>query len=319
MSYSHLTLEERIMLGELRKRGHSLRAIAAELGRSPSTVSRELRRNQRAEKWRKRYFPHSAQRQYQARIRQERCGKYGSEPLARYVQEKLLLTWSPEQIAGRIRLDFPEDATMRICHSTIYRWLHRGQLTQAAALKLKLRHHGHRHGETRGRLNGVRDLRERSKLALRRKRFGDWEVDTIISGVNRKDCLLSVCDRKSRYCGLVLLKRRSAPEVLRGFRVLFGSGALPLESITADRGTEFACHREVEAIWGIPFYFTRPRAPWQKPSVENLNGLVRQFFPKATDFAEISQDQVARVMHTLNNRPRKTLGFKTPHEVLHLT
>ena len=184
---------------------------------------------------------------------------------------------------------------------------------------MNLRHHGHLHGEKRGKFNGVRELKERSKLALRRKRLGDWEVDTIVSGVDRKDCLLSVCDRKSRYCGLVLLKRRSAPEVMRGFCFLFGALELPLQTITSDRGTEFACYKNVEAAWSIPFYFTMPHSPWQKPSVENQNGLARQFFPKSTDFAEISAEQVAYVMQSLNNRPRKSLGFLTPAEVLHLT
>jgi len=293
--------------------------MAAELGRSPSTISRELRRNCTVTKRHRRYFPRSAHQRYRARISLERPGKYKQAQLVGYVQEKLLLTWSPEQIAGRIRRDFPKDETMRIAHSTIYRWLRREQITQAAALKVNLRHYGHRHGETRGRLNGVRELRERSKLALRRKRLGDWEVDTIVSGVNRHACLLSVCDRKSRYCGLVLLKRRSAKEVMRGFQFLFGAGELPLETITSDRGTEFACYKEVEEAWGIPFFFTRPRAPWQKPSVENQNGLIRQFFPKATNFQEISPEQVTHVVDLLNNRPRKILNFKTPHEVLHLT
>jgi IS30 family transposase len=245
-------------------------------------------------------------------------GKYKNESLTAYIREKLALTWSPEQIWGRLPIDFPQNKYMRISHSTIYRWLHEERLSQAAALKMNLRHHGHRHGEKRGKFNGVKELRERSKLALRRKRLGDWEVDTIVSRSHR-ECLLSVCDRKSRYCGLVLLKRRNAPEVMRGFHFLFDSGVLPLETITSDRGTEFACYKDVEKQWEVPFYFTRPRSPWQKPSVENQNGLIRQFFPNGTNFCEISHEQVAFVMDTLNNRPRKCLDFRSPAEVLHLT
>lgn len=155
---------------------------------------------------------------------------------------------------------------------------------------------------------------------MKRKRLGDWEVDTIVSSkLGRTECLLSFCDRKSRYCGLVLLKNKKMAEVMRGFHFLFDCGTLPLKTFTSGRGSEFTCYNQVESTWEIPFYFTLPHSPWQKPSVENQNGLVRQFFPRGTNFHEISPEQVAFVMLTLNNRPRKCLGFKTPAEVLHLT
>jgi len=286
------------------------------MGRSPSTISRELRRNEENGK----YKSGTANAKYaERRLRCRPAGKLGNVELTEYLSKKLSETWSPEQIGGRLPIDFPDNERMRISFTTIYRWLHEEMFHQAAALKVNLRHYGHRHGEKRGKFNGVRELRERSKLALRRKRLGDWEVDTIVSGKNyHNECLLSVCDRKSRYCGLVLLKRRSAPEVMRGFRFLFDGGVLPVKTITSDRGTEFACYGEVESHWDTLFYFTRPHSPWQKPSVENQNGLVRQFFPKGTDFYEISSEQVYNVMNLLNNRPRKCLGFRSPTEVLHL-
>ena len=202
--------------------------------------------------------------------------------------------------------------------SSIYRWLKKGLLEQSAALQVHLRHYKHQHGEKRGRFHGIRELNERSRQALWRKRVGDWEVDTIVSS-NRKGCLLSVCDRKSRYCGLVLLRSCSAKEAMRGFRFLFEDGKLPLKTMTGDRGKEFACYQEVEKTLGVPFYFTRPHSPWQKPSVENLNGLVRQFFPRGTNFQEMSQQEVTQVMDMLNHRPRKCLRFASPAEVLHFT
>jgi len=316
VSYRHLTTCERKKIAKLYRYQYSLRYIANALGRAASTISRELGRNSENGSYKSKV----AKEKYAARrLNCRPKGKFVDKELTTYVREKLASTWSPEQIAGRLPLDYPLATNMRVSHSAIYRWLHRNLFFQAAALKIHLRRHGHKHGEKRGRFNGVRELKERSKLALRRKRLGDWEVDTIVSGVNRQACLLSVCDRRSRYCGLVLLKRRSASETMRGFQFLFGDGTLPLETITSDRGTEFACYKDVEEQWGIPFYFTRPHSPWQKPSVENLNGLVRQFFPKATNFQEVTQEHVKNVMDLINNRPRKSLNFKTPTEVLHLT
>ena len=219
MSYHHLSRRERKKIANMHRIKFSVRRIAGILGRSPSTVSREIRRN-------------------------SENGRYRSR-----------------------RRKVPE-----------------------------------------------------AGLALWRKRLGDWEVDTIVSSHrSHQECLLSVCDRKSRYCGLVLLRRRNASEVMRGFHFLFDSKELPLETMAGDRGTEFACYKEVESFWNVPFYFARPHSPWQKPSVENQNGLVRQFFPKGTNFHQISSEQVAAVMRSLNNRPRKCLAFKTPTEVLLLT
>ena len=316
MSYHHLSKKERKRIARLFGLQMGVRQIAKKLNRSASTISRELRRNSEDG----RYRSQIAQEKYHERRPMYRPReKWIHSELVAYIRDKLMETWSPEQISGRLPLEYPARQDMRISHSSIYRWLHLGHLHQAAALRLNLRHHGHHHGEKRGKFNGVRELKERSKQALKRKRLGDWEVDTIVSSSQvHRECLLSVCDRKSRYCGLVLLKRRSSSEVMRGFHFLFDTVRLPLETVTSDRGTEFACYKDVEEHWNIPFFFARPHSPWQKPSVENQNGLIRQFFPKGTNFHEISQEQVSFVMNTLNNRPRKTLGFKTPAEVLHL-
>jgi len=318
MSYHHITRKERGIISLLNHNGIPEKVIAMRLCRSISTINREIRRNQIDGK-------------YQAVKAHEQCIKRRANTyrnklqkkveLSTYITDKLFMTWSPEQIAGRLPLDYPSDPSMRVSHSSIYRWLHQELLTQAAELKINLRHYGHRHGETRGKLNGVRELKDRSRVALKRKRLGDWEVDTIVSWEQQRhpECLLSLCDRKSRFCGLVLLKHKRSLDVMRGFKFFFSNGKLPLMTITSDRGREFACYLEAEDSLKIPFYFTRPHSPWQKGSVENMNGLVRQFFPKGTNFNEIDQDSVSRVMDLLNNRPRKVLGFKTPAEVLHFT
>lgn len=302
----------------MRRERQSIRAMGVVLGRSPSTISREIRRNMSCYERSHGYYPVAAQKRYLSRIHQRRPGKHENGEVRQYVEEKLLLAWSPEQVAGRWKLEHKHEPSQWISHSTIYRWLHRGYVSQAAALQL--RHKRHRNKpEARGRFNGVRTIQERSRQALKRTRLGDWEVDTIVSShVHSKPCLLSLCDRKSRYCGIVLLRNRSAAEVMRGFEFFFNTSVLPLQTLTADRGKEFSCYQEVEDRWKIPFFFTNPHSPWQKPSIENLNGLVRQFFPKGTEFVEIPPDAVASVMHLLNHRPRKCLGFLSPYEVLHL-
>jgi IS30 family transposase len=250
--------------------------------------------------------------------RRKRCRRslrLKEQALTEYIHRHLLLAWSPEQISNRMRLDYPDDNSMRIAFSSIYRWLREDLLEQSALLRQKLRHYGHRHHEKRGQFHGVRELKERCRDALKRKQVGHWEVDTIISCHSQvKECLLNMVDRKSRYCLLVLLRNKVKKEVMRGFTLMLSG--LPVKTITSDRGKEFACYQDAETFFNAPFYFTRPYSPWQKPSVENSNGLIRQFFPNGTDFNEVDEQSVNQAMNMLNNRPRKCLGWKTPSEVL---
>ena len=293
-----------------------IREIAREIGRSASTVSRELVRNIsfHSRDWHYPiYRPVSADKKYLERIHKRRTGKYDKAELAEYVRSRLLRTWSPEQIAGRIRLEYPKDRCMRVSHSTIYRWLHHDLLSPAAAIRL--RHAGHKHGETRGKFVGVRTIRQRCKEAYRRKRLGDWELDTVVSSSRQdQDGLLSMCDRKSRYCVIALLHRVKSNKVI--YQALATvSDTMPCLTFTADRGTEFGCFKKIEAELNIPIYFCNPGSPWQKGSVENLNGLIREFFPKGTNFGDISESEAQRAMDILNNRPRKCLKWATPAEV----
>lgn len=314
MSYHHLTLEERKKLSRMWREKESIRRMAAALGRSPGTISRELKRNISREARCLLYRPVNAQRMYQARKHRPKDGKYQDTVLCEYVQQKLRLTWSPEQVSGRIRLDYPGDPRMRVSHTTIYRWLHKNQLAQAAMIHL--RHEGHRHGERRGTFLGIRTLRQRGREIWRRERVGDWELDTIVSGGRESRAgLLTMCDRKSRVCVLALLERCHSHSHV--FRVLSSvAQSLPCRSFTADQGSEFHCFTRVEKELGLPMYFCSPSSPWQKGSVENLNGLVREFFPKGTDFVHVAPEQVARAMFLLNNRPRKCLNWLTPAESL---
>lgn len=298
-------------------KGHlGIREIARETGRSPSTISRELMRNMtfRGKYMRSPiYRPVNADKKYQSRIHKQRSGKYECPKLTNYVRSRLLRTWSPEQIAGRIRFDYLEDQSMRISHSTIYRWLHHDLIAQAASIRL--RHADHKHGETRGRFVGARTIRQRCREAYRRKRLGDWELDTVVSS-SRQDRagLLSMCDRKSRYSIITLLHRVQNSKVM--YKALATvSETMLCQTFTADRGTEFSCFKNVESELNVPVYFCNPGSPWQKGSVENLNGLIREFFPKGTNFSDISEAEAKNVMDILNNRPRKCLNWATPAEV----
>lgn len=314
MSYHHLTRKERGMIALLVNRQIPVREIARQLGRSPGTISREIRRN-RTEKS---YHADTAQACYlRRRTNSCRTRRYEQQLLCEYIVEKLLLAWSPEQVAGRIQIDYPNQPEMRVSFSSIYRWLHKGMLPRSAQLKVNLRHDGHRHGEKRGVKSGARELRHRCRAALQRRRLGDWEVDTLVCGYSgQRSYLLNMTDRKSRYCCLAVLRNASKAEMLRVFSFFLDDGKLPVYTMTSDRGGEFNCHHEFEERFGALYYYTRPASPWQKPTVENQNGLIRQFFPKGTDFSELSHDAVPQVMSLLNNRPRKLLNWLTPAELM---
>ena len=210
MSYHHLSRKERGMIALWENNRVPRREIARRLHRSPSTISRELANG----KGEGRYRADEAQkRSVLRRQASHRTLRYQDPWIQQYVREKLSQCWSPEQIAGRLRREYPQEPAKWVSCSSIYRWLKKGLLEQSAALQVHLRHYKHQHGEKRGRFHGIRELNERSRQALWRKRVGDWEVDTIVSS-NRKGCLLSVCDRKSRYCGLVPLRNCSAKEAM---------------------------------------------------------------------------------------------------------
>lgn len=316
MSYHHLTTEEREKLSHLLGNGWRIRAIARELNRNPSTICRELKRNAvTATNYARIYVPCEADKLYRYRIHKTKYGKYNNAELGEYVRRHLLQTWSPEQVSGRIKHDYPKDLDMRISHSTIYRWLRLERLEQAVAIKL--RREGRKRNPHRPRYPGIRLLKERCMEAYRRQRLGDWEIDTIVSAQHSLSGLLTMCDRKSRYCMLFFM--RNAKNGSKVFNVLAAiSDSMPCLTVTADQGVEFSCYKQVENKLNIPFYFCSPHSPWQKGSVENLNGLVREFFPKGTNFSNVSEHDINYAMNVLNNRPRKCLNWATPAEVFAL-
>lgn len=319
---AHLTLSEREEIRAGLSAQMSIRAIAHSLNRSPSTISREVRRNR-------------GRRGYKAVGANNRANRMAKRPkvcllernpqLRNLVLEKLELKWSPEQISGWLRRTFPRQNMMQISAETIYKTLYfrnRSALHHLLVKHLRRSHslrHGKRHtrkGE-RGTINIVNgiSIHERSKHIDNRRSFGHWEGD-LVSGTNNSH-IATLVDRKSRYTVILKLNGKDAGSVNQALINKFQELPPKLRlSLTWDRGMELAKHLELTASTGVKVYFCDPQSPWQRGTNENTNGLIRQFFPKKTCLAQYSQQELDKVAAQLNSRPRKTLKFKTPKEVI---
>lgn len=328
--YNHITPEEREKILLLFSHNYSITFIAESLGRNKSTISRELSRNS----FDNDYSAVAAQAAYLERRKKCRPRKKLDDPVIfEKVREKFLdHQWSPEEISGRLNL---ENAGFSVSYSTIYRGIYSGMFDSPderrshgnrGAIR-KLRHRGKTrhtksHDERRGKIVISNELKDRPEEANERTRIGDWEGDTVL-GKRDGPCLVTMVDRKSRFLLSGKAARKTSEEVRD--TVILCMADQPLLSITPDRGKEFARHAEItEALNGVQFYFPLPRHPWQRGTNENTNGLLREYFPKGTDFSKISDEYIQSKVDELNKRPRKCLGYLTPYEVyystlLHLT
>lgn len=307
----HFTLEERVRLSELKGRGQSQAEIAHALGRHPSTISRELRRNNQDCG----YMPVAAQSQAEERRRQ-RPRKMDREDISEYVRSGLVKYWSPEQIAGRAQRDFPKQPERHISHQTIYTWIDRDSCR--SHWEQYLRHHGHKRTEPekRGQIPNRVDVAGRPKVVAQRRRYGDWEGDTVV-GRRRRSAVVTLVERKSRYTALQRVRDLRARTVRHAVRESLRPIPENLRhTLTFDNGKEFAEHERLEEQLSVAVYFAKPYAAWQRGVNENTNGLLRQFYPKGTDFLEVRPSDLARTQDLLNNRPRKCIGYQTPAEVL---
>lgn len=314
MAYTHLQLTDREQINLLLNAGYSIRKIARQIHRNPSTISREIHRNSPNPKEdnEPEYCCYQAENKYQERLHRQEKGKFNNQKLRNYVMEKLENHWSPEQISGRIKKDFPKNLTMRISHNTIYKWIKRGYAERIN--KKVLRYKGRRWGIHKPRFSGAKHLRERCLEAKNRQRLGDWEMDTIVSGRQSPPGLLSICDRKSRFCVLAFMRNsKNTDRVFETLKMMQKN--MLILTVTTDRGVEFTGYKRIENELRIPVYFCSPSSPWQKGSVENMNSLIREFFPKGTNFQNVSLAEIEAVAYALNSRPRKCLGWYTPTEV----
>ena len=316
-----LRLEEREEISRGIVAHRSVRAMARELGRPASTVSREIRRHGGRTQYR---ATQADDRAWQRARRPKVCRLRAQARLRHVVAAKLQADWSPEQIAAWLRRRYPHDSTMRLSHETIYRTLYvqaRGALKQELVRHLRRqrslrRPRGRRAGpHPGGRIVGAVSIAERPPAADDRAVPGHWEGDLLL-GTSRSQ-MATLVERHSRYVVLRKLRRRDTAEVVDA--LIAGVKRLPAHlwrSLTWDRGLEMADHARFSVATDIQVFFCDPQSPWQRGSAENTNGLLRQYFPKGRDLTAVTQRQLDAVAHKLNTRPRETLGWRTPAEVL---
>jgi IS30 family transposase len=306
---SHLTPEERDRIAQLRHQRADQKEIACAVGRSPSTISRELQRNGTGDE----YYAAQAQRQSEQRRRERPLVRKMEDPqINQAVRERLAEEWAPQQIAGRMK---EQDCDRRVSHQTIYAWIK--QDPDREHWESLLRHRGKRPWRRKNTAPtpAAARIRNRPQVIEERLRLGDFEGDTVLGPPGTGGLATLVC-RKSRLTIIVKVRSKNADHVHA--KVKQRVQQLDDEhrhSITFDNGTEFARCQRLEKHLGIQLYFADPGCPYQRGTNENTNGLIRQYFPKGTDFRDISHPEVRRVENRLNNRPRACLGFRTPLEV----
>jgi IS30 family transposase len=341
LSGRYLSFVEREEIAVLRAQRLGVREIARRLGRSPSTISRELRRNAATRSHKMEYRASTAQWHCERRARRPKVRKLdaaANERLREYVQDKLTGPgrWSPEQIAARLLVDFPDDEAMRVSHETIYRSIY---VQGRGALRRELVSHL-RTGRTlrkprrREQIRGKRPIPPEILISQRPAEIedravpGHWEGDLIVG--SKSSVIGTLVERKTRYLMLLHLPRLT--QYAEGERGWAGRGAeavreaitttittLPehlRQSLTWDQGIEMWQHAQLRIDTNIDVYFCDPHSPWQRGTNENTNGLLRQYFPKSSDLSAHTPDDLQAVAHALNSRPRKTLGWKTPAEAL---
>lgn len=317
-----LTSPEREEISRGLSSGESIRQIASRLARAPSTISREVARNGGRRKYRATAADSAA---WSRAVRPKSCRLAVHKGLQRVVAEQLSLEWSPEQISGWLKVQFPHDETMRISHETIYRSLFiqaRGVLKKELMKHLRTNRVMRRskkassEGQPRGQIVDAVSIRERPAEVEDRAIPGHWEGD-LISG-SKNSHIATLVERKTRYTMLVKVEGKDTNSVVSA--LIKQVQSLPAElrkSVTWDRGMEMAQHKEFSVATNFQVYFCDPQSPWQRGTNENTNRLLRQYFPKGTDLSGHSQDDLDSVARRLNQRPRKTLGYRSPAQQFH--
>jgi IS30 family transposase len=309
MNYTQLTREQRYQIYALKKEGHNQTQIAVNLACHKSTISRELRRNCGL----KGYRPGQAEEMAYDR----QCEAYSARiawHTWQEVERLLRLEWSPEQIAGYLKRE--KDAT--VSHECIYLYIYAekrrgGTLHQylRSQKKQRKRYSGY---IRRGQIPNRTSIDKRPKIVADKTRFGDWEVDTIV-GAHHKGGILSAVERRSKLVRLRKLSTKAAAEMKDNCLEVLGPLAPRVHTITVDNGKEFCDHELIAAGLQARIFFAHPYASWERGLVENTNGLIRQYFPKKFNFANFTAEELQQVEDKLNNRPRKSLGYRTPNQV----
>ncbi len=305
---SHLTQEQRCQIFVLKKSNFSYRAISKELKVHPSTVSREIQRNSG-----KRGYRYKQAHEKSVLRRQKIDKKKISLATWNLVVEKLALRWSPEQIAGRLKLQ-----NIYISHESIYSYVWKDKNNGGCLWKF-LRHHGKKYNKRLGKNKGRGIIPDRIPISQRpsevalKKRFGDIEIDTMV-GKNHKGALITMVDRCTKYTWIKQANKADSQTVAD--HIISTLKHYPIKTITSDNGKEFAKHGSIASSTKSNFYFATPYHSWERGLNEHHNGLIRQYFPKKTDLSIITQQDVDIVAFNLNNRPRKILNYYSPQEII---
>lgn len=319
MSYTHFSEHERYVIYHLKLYGLSLREIGRRLGRHHTSISREIERNGYPNTV---YYHGVSQPKADARARRPRhYRRKSNKRLYNYVMHRIRQDWSPEEIHKRLPVDYPDNESMRCCIETIYQWIYRdaadgGDTYTRLRKSHKKRKKQRRYGSGRGLIPDRVSIHERPVIVDERARFGDWEGDTML-GKQASCAIATHVERKSRYLVATLLENRKASTMTE--RSIKAFRHIPVrfrETLTVDNGKEFADFKKLERKTGFDVYFADPYSAWQRGTNENTNGLLRQYFPKGCDLSKVTDQMLAEAVRKLNHRPRKCLGYRTPHEVL---
>ncbi len=313
MQQKQLTQKKRYHIWASLKRGVTQKEIAKTIGVHPSTICREIQRNK--DSITQEY--HYAFAQTKAQRRQQSKTKYTvfTSKVKTYIKNKLKEDWSPEQIAGRMKIDIG----LSLCHETIYRYIYYNKF-RGGRLYKHLRHKNKKYHKRssiykrRGIIIDRISIDKRPKIVEKKNRIGDFEIDTVI-GRHHIGALVTVVDRKSKFTLIKKVESKKAEEVTKALIEML----LPLKpitkTITSDNGKEFAYHKKVSEALNTNFYFAHPYSSWERGLNEHTNGLIRQYLPKKTEFTQVSKEEIITIQDKLNHRPRKVLNYRTPYEV----
>ena len=312
--YQHLTYDLRCQIYALKKSDKAIKEIASFVNVSRSTIYREINRNSGGRGYRyKQAHEMAVDRRLKASSVSRKMTESTIALIEKYLKEE---QWSPEQIAGRLFIDHG----IKISSESIYQYIWKDKKNGGFLyknLRRRCKKYNRRGSKTAGRglIPDRKDIEERPPIVEERSRFGDFEVDTIV-GAHHKGAIVSMVDRKTKYVRLKLVQKNSSIKVAEAMVEKLSEFKNNIHTITSDNGKEFADHKNVSRELGIEFYFAKPYHAWERGLNENTNGLVRQYFPKSCDFTKLTEADVDHVEKLLNNRPRKTLNYLKPIEVI---
>lgn len=323
--YQRLTDEEREGISCSLAKGMGLSEIAGKLGRHRATILREIKRNRGKTGYRA--FSASGRAQTSASARRKGKRKLAkNQQLATYVMDKLKQSWSPQEISQRLKIEYAVDMGMQISHESIYQYIYvlpRGELKRTLIKALRQEHKyrrkrkkGAKTEETRGKIANMLSIEERPAEVADRAVPGHWEGDLVL-GKYKRSALGTLVERTTRYTILVPLgDQKDAVSVRQAYTAAFQSVPAELKrTLTYDQGKEMSEHRRFTIDTGIQVYFAHPASPWERGTNENTNGLIRQYFPKGTDFTTVTIEEIKEVQRSLNDRPRTVLNYLKPDEV----